>query len=251
MKTLTIRTIIISMLFFCFSIGNGRGWAQTILLEQDVNADTLSPTAGPNMKNYTHSYFRYGFVLGKSDSAGTEIKPGYSNEFTFGVRYKRRVSNFYSLGFDVFYNNINYHLKQDSSKIFPNPVLHKKEKLAYNNFGAEIYNRINFGKRGNIIGNFIDLGGYGEWGFTIKHFYRDELAVAQTGASVRDVTNKRLLYTNNLNYGAAARFGIGRYVIYGKYRLSDIFKEDYLAQTGLNYAELPRIIVGIEIGLLK
>lgn len=222
-----------------------------MLLEQDVNADTVLPSSGPNMKNYTHSYFRYGFVAGSSDSAGADIKPGYSSEFAFGVRYKRRISNFYSLGFDVFYNTINYHLKQDSSKIFPNPVLHKKEKLAYNNFGLELYNRINVGKRGNILGNFVDIGGYGEWGSLIKHFYRDELAVAQTGASVREVTNKRLLYTSNLNYGAVARFGINRYVLYGKYRFSDIIKPGYLSQTGLRYPELPRIIVGIEIGLLK
>lgn len=248
MRTFSIRSIIISAFFSFLFFG---GWAQTVLLEQDVNADTVPPSSGPNMKNYTHSYFRYGFVAGQPDSAGADIKPGYSNEFAFGVRYKRRITNFYSLGFDVFYNNINYHLKQDSSKIFPNPVLHKKEKLAYNNFGIELYNRINFGKRGNIIGNFVDIGGYGEWGFSIKHFYRDELAVAQTGASMIEVTNKRLLYTNNLNYGAVVRIGINRYAFYGKYRVSDIIKSGYLSQTGLNYPEFPRIIVGIEIGLLK
>lgn len=224
--------------------------AQTVLLEEDVNKDTLSPASGPNMKNYTHSYFRYGFVLGKS-TPGAEIKTGNSNEVSFGVRYKRRLANFYALGADFFYNNINYHLKQDSAKIFPTPALHKKEKLAYNNFGLELYNRINFGKRGNIIGNYFDFGGYGEWGFIIKHFYRDELAVAQAGASVREVTNRRLLYTNELNYGAVARIGFNRYSVYGKYRLSDIVKESYLNETGFFYPELPRFIVGVEIGLLK
>lgn len=226
-------------------------FSQTVLLEQDVNADTVPPSSGPNMKSYTHSYFRYGFVVGKSDSAGTEVLPGYSNEFSFGIRHKRKLCNFYSLGFDVFYNNVNFNLKQDSSKLFPNPVLHKKEKLSYNNLGLEIFNRFNIGKRGNVLGNFVDIAGYGEWGFSIKHSYRDKLSIAQAGASVRDVTNKGLLYANNLNYGGIVRLGINRYVIYGKYRLSDIFIDSYLKDTGLQYSEFPRFIVGVEIGLLK
>ncbi len=225
--------------------------AQTILLQEDVIADTMPILTGPNMKNYTHTYSGYGFLLGNSEGKGAEIKPGISNEFIFGVRYKRRICNFYSLGFNVYYSSLNFQFKQDSSKIFPNPVLHDKEKLAYNNAGIELYNRINFGKRGNIIGNFFDFGGYGEWGFNIRHYYRDNFSVAIAGASAVEVKNRGLLYTNKVNYGAAVRVGINRYVIYGKYRFSDLFNKGYLEKTGLTYPELPRLILGLEIGLFK
>lgn len=256
LSVLIIKIRVISIPLFLFSqysiLNTQYLFSQTILMEEDVNADTLPPTFGPNLKNFVHSYFRYGFVAGKSEGAGAEIIPGLSNEFSFGIRYKRKMNNFYALGFDVFYNKINYRLKQISSKVFPDTLHnHIAEKFFYNNFGLEIYNRFNFGKRGNILGNFLDLGGYGEWGFSIKHFFKDDLDTAQTGAKMREITNKKLLYANNLNYGATLRFGMNRFILYGKYRLSDIFKANYLAENKLKYPELPRLIVGLEIGLVK
>lgn len=252
MRTKYFFFSIIVFVLFIFSINKGR--AQSILMEEDVNADTIPLSSGPNMKNFTHTYFRYGFALGKADSAGVEVLPGASAGFTFGIRYKRRFSNFYSLGFDVNYNNINYRLKQDSSKRFPDPVLHDKEKIAFNNLGFELYNRFNFGKRGNILGTFIDLGGYGDWAFSVKHYYKDIPEIASIiGANSVEVTNSRLVFVNPFNYGAGLKIGMNRYVIFAKYRLSNLFKDNFIvAYPALTVnPELPRIIVGIEIGLLK
>lgn len=245
-----IKRFILPALFFFFLSGTFLH-AQAILLEQEVNADTVPMTFGPNARHFLHSVMRYGFIFGNPDASGAATRPFNANEFSVALRYKRRFSNFYSLGFDVLYSVTNYHLKQDSSKRVPNPVLHKKEKIAFNNLGLELFNRFNIGKRGNILGNFMDIGGYGEYGASIRHFYRDEFAAPLAGSSVQEVTNKSLRYVNSLNYGGMIRIGSNRYALVGKYRISDVFKKSYLAPTGLPYPELPRIIVGVELGFIK
>jgi hypothetical protein len=52
-----------------------------------------------------------------------------------------------------------------------------------------------------------------------------------------------LSYFQRLNYGAQVRFGFKKVIFYGQYRLSDMF---YIPE---NFAELPRIIAGIQFSL--
>ena len=236
MKNVTLLVSTLLLINIAFS--------QTVLLEQDVNKDSIPPTFGPNLKHYGHMYVGLGWVLGQSDSAGADIITGSSTDFVVGYRYKRKLSNFYALGFDVNYGVTSFNLKQDSSKILPNQILHDKEKLNTNQLGLILYNRFNFGKRGNYLGRFLDLGAYGNWTFNVKHIYKDRHSIANSAnASATKVINSGLLYTNPINYGVQARIGFNRYVFYGSYRLSDQFKSNFI------YPELPRIIVGFQIGL--
>ncbi len=67
---------------------------------------------------------------------------------------------FYAIGYDIHFSSMNYRLDQkSSSKIVPNNIKHDKEKLRFNNLGIELYNRFNVGRRGDRVGQFIDLGG--------------------------------------------------------------------------------------------
>ena len=94
------------------------------------------------------------------------------------------------------------------------------------------------------MGNYLDLAGYGEWGFNIKHKTRDEHTIANAaGASQTQTTNTGLLYTEAINYGVLARIGFNKIGVYGKYRVSDLFKPSYL------FPELPRITVGLELAV--
>ena len=221
--------------------------AQTILMAEDVNEDTIPDTNGPNLVNYWHTFMGYGLILGNSEGEGARTKPGLSYEFIGGIRYKRRINNTLGVGFDIQYGQHSFNIQQDSAKTLPNSELHDKEKLIYHNLGLTLYTRINFGKRGNTMGNFIDLGAYGDWGYIINHYTKDKHDTALVGASVEEVTLSRLVYTNPINHGVFIRGGISRYVVYAKYRLSNLFKEDYI----IPYTELPRFIVGVEIGLYR
>lgn len=219
-------------------------YGQEILLEQDVQKDTLQAKRGPNLKNYSHVYLGYGFVLGSPQAIGSAIRYGNSTDFNVGFRYKRKITNFYALGFDLGYGLTSYNLKQQEGKILPDTLFHESEKINFNHFGLMLYNRFNFGKRGNIIGNFIDIAAYGNYDFSIKHIYTERYVNPNAAnAHVTKVVNRRLIYTNPFNYGVQARLGFNRFVFYGSYRLSDQFKKEFM------YPELPRLIVGLQIGL--
>jgi len=195
-------------------------------------------------------------VLG-ADAVGSEIKYGSSSDFVYGYRYKRKLSEFYAVGFDIFYHSTAFHLKQGPNKVLPNNILHddkgEKEKLTFHNLSLGLYNRFNFGKRGNYIGNFIDLGARVDWAFSVVHFTKDRYEIANiNNGGVEKTKTAGLVYTKPIYYNVFARFGFNKFVITASYRLSDLFKEDPELYKGYDkYPELPLLIVGVEIGLHK
>lgn len=228
--------------FILLLICSGPAMAQDVLLEQDVNKDTIIPRKGPNYRHYTHLYMGYGAVVGNG-ATGAELKTGNSGQFVFGSRYKLKLTNFYALGLDFSYNVTGYAIKQSNLKILPNKSLHDKENINLNCLSLGFYNRFNFGKRGNSIGNFLDIGAYGDWVFAANHEYVDNYSTANSVyAKKTKVKNTRLQYVNSINYGLNARIGLGRYIAFGQYRLSDLFESSYL------YPELPKLIIGLQIG---
>ena len=227
-------------------------FGQDVLLEQDVNKDTIPQTHGPNLKHYSQFYIGYGFIAGETGGPGADIKYGASDQGMFGYRYKRRISNFYAIGYELNYNVLSFHLDDAKGKVFPTPTVYDKEKLVLHNLGLGLYNRFNFGRRGNHLGKYLDLGVYGDWSFDSKYIakYEQDSVNALGGKQVKMVV-KDLDYLNKIHYGVTARFGINRFMLFGSYRLSDIFKEDYQQTvTKLDgYAELPRMVFGLQIGL--
>jgi len=215
-------------------------FAQDVLLKQDVAADSVKTKFGPNRSHYRHFYVGYGLIIGEPDKAGSAVNYG-SNTFTIGFRFKQKVCNLYSVGFNIAYTSYTYRLKQDSNKTVPNSMLHDKEHLSINTVGVGLYNRFNFGRRGDRIGKFVDLGVHADWVFGGKHFTSDK----QDNGNIIETTIKRLKYFNNYQYGAFVNIGFNRYVFTAVYRLSDLFEKSY------TYSELPRLTVGIQIGFHK
>jgi hypothetical protein len=226
-------------------IFSANSFSQAPVIEENVPKKTKEPRRGPNQKIYTHGFIGYGFILGGGEGSGGAINYGKSGGWTFGIRRKRKLSNFYAIGFELFYNVNTFSLKQDSSKLLPNAVLHNSEHIRTNELGLSFYNRFNFGKRGNRIGNFIDLGAYGAWVVGASHTYYDKHPIVNNAnASNTTVTNKGLIYVSDFNYGAQARLGFNRIVFFGNYRLSQLFNGKIAA-----YPELPRLSLGLQIGL--
>ena len=216
--------------------------AQTALLDVDVAADTVPDRFGPNLPHYVHWYTGIGFLMGPGTGDSLEVLPGFSYQAMIGFRYKRKITSWYSLGIDASYTNIRYRFEQDSSKNFPNRNLHEREVLVNNNLMGELFQRINYTKRGNIIGNYVDMGVYANYGFAFRHRYVDkpEQPTAD-GAEVVRVVNRRLNYVNPLNYGVRGRIGFSYWSIFGQYRLSNLLKENR------GFGELPRLTIGIEV----
>ena len=236
----------------CLFVFLPAAFSQNVVLEQDVNKDTVQQTNGPNLKHFSQFYVGYGLVAGETDGSGADIKYGASDQWMVGYRYKRKISNFYALGYELNYNAYTFVLDDSKDKLFPTSVSYDKEKLVLHNLGLVLYNRFNFGRRGNHLGKYLDLGAYGDWSFDSKYIAKYELDSANAfGAKKIKMISKDLQYLNKIHYGVLARFGINRFMVFGSYRLSDIFKDEYQQSNEniLGYPELPRMVFGLQIGI--
>lgn len=241
------KIFLILLIFFPLTV-----FSQTVLLHEDVRKlDFQMPSSGPNYKNFHQLYLNYLLIIPMNDDAEIETNGGESGIFSIGWRYKRKLSEWFALGTGFSYANAQYSIKQYVGKQIPNSITHDKEKLKYNNLNLEFYIRFNFGKRGNIIGKFIDLGAFGGYAVGVKHFYEDKADKNSPPAYAGKikVDEKKLNYVSRLNYGLTARMGVNRWVINVSYRLSDLLTDDYKATVANVY--FPRWAIGFELGLHK
>lgn len=215
-------------------------FSQEILLKQDVKADTVRPSFGPNLKNYLHGYLGLGFPF-FTNEAVKYTKPGLSIDINGGIRYKRKITNYVAVGLDLGLYLDAYKLKQSKEKVVPDTVSNDKEKLQFSSVSSSAFVRINVGRRGNYMGNYLDLGAYGSWNYIKKHKAVNENA---EGEKVKVLTS-RLHYIEDFSYGFLSRLGNGRYALTAHYRISDLFKARY------SMPELPRLMIGFEFGLFK
>lgn len=207
---------------------------------RDIEKLTLKKR-GPNLDHYGHLYLGYGFIIGESERDSAEIIDGKSSAFSLGWLSKWRISRWYELGFDVTYHLSSYHIDQDSSKIVPNRVLHKKEKIVFNNIQVQPFQRIKLRNRYHSTGMFIDFGGYFGYNYRVKNQTVERDRHPQAGRT--KTVHLRLKYTEDFEYGAFARIGFNRLMIYGRYRFSELFT----TKSGL--PDLPIYQVGIMIGI--
>jgi hypothetical protein len=222
---------------------------QTVLLEEKVSAnDFKKPTEGPNFRHFGHLFIGLGFYIPQGKDLEIETKPGSTTSFEFGWRYKLKLTNWFAMGTGINYVNDIFNLKQVETKVVPLDTLHSKERIRFNNIGSEFYVRLNFGKRGNIIGKFIDLGVYANWAFAINHMYQDKYdSQLPYQAGSQRVILYHLKYVERFNYGLKARIGVNRYILTASYRLSELLDSEYREQVG-NYF-FPKLSIGLEIGL--
>jgi hypothetical protein len=122
--------------------------------------------------------------------------------------------------------------------VLPNRITHEEEKFVFNNIELEVFNRINFGKRGDIVGFYIDFGPY------INYVFSARFKTFENSDNIKTVY-KNLDYTSPYEIGIKARLGIDRYNLFASYRLSDMFIKKY------NYPELSKLIIGLQIGFFK
>lgn len=206
---------------------------------------------GPNGTNFLHSHFSLGFMLPPSEGDGADILYGKSHTFTYGIRYKLRLADFFALGAGINYTYQAWHMDQNDTKVIPDTILKDKEKILTNNLGGDVYLRFNIGKRKNTVGNYIDLGAYGEWayGSSWKVTNDQEDPNDPLGFEYTTGTAYKLNFIEKINYGLQARIGYGKFVLFGKYRMSDIFTREF--KDAVSDSEYPRLIIGLELGLHK
>lgn len=214
--------------------------AQRVLLRADVAEDTLYSGYGPNRAFYNHLYVGYLPVVGR-DAPGAALRFGHSAEFMLGMRNKVRLSETFSTGLDLRFVRLVYALAQTADKRLPTPALHHRESLSLSQAQLEGFVRLNVGARGNVIGRYLDLTGWGGWVLATAHHTEDR---PPTGPRRVQRVERGLPYLQRWPYGAGVRLGTSRYALVARRRFSRTFT------AGSPYPELPRWTVGVELGWL-
>lgn len=219
------------------------GRAQRVLLRADPATDTLAGRYGPGRAFYQHLYLGYAPVVGAAAGPGAPLRYPQSGELFAGVRTKWRVSGAAAVGIDARFAYLRYQLRQTSGKQVPGPQPHYREALSLTQLQLEPFGRLSFGRRGNVVGHYLDLSGWGSWAPTTAHTYEDRPGTGQGGRTlVREV---RPAYLHRWHWGAGARLGSGRYALLARYRLSSTFG----GAAPATYPELPRWLLGLEVGV--
>lgn len=218
--------------------------AQRVLLRADVADDTTFSDVGPNRAYFAHFFLGYAVVAGQPARPGADLRFGSSAELYLGLRLKRRLSQTAAVGLDLRYARLSYHLQQNSQKLLPTPAPHYRESLALPQFQTDVFLRLNYGRRGNSIGRYVDVLGWGGWVAGSRHSYEDR--PGPNGTNKQLVTERGLPYLARWPYGVGARVGIRRLALVGRYRLSDTFTGEARRQ----YPEMPRWLVGVEFSWL-
>ena len=226
-------TIFASLLILSMGV-----FAQEEILEMNPAVDTIEPVQGPNRKHFVHPFMSFGLCIDAGET-GAQVKQPRVDQFSLGIRYKRRVAEHFAWGWDLAYNVNDFSLKQNLIKTTPDTFLYDRQRMIFYNAQVGLYVRINYGKRGNTLGKYIDFAGYGDAVFAHTLFTKYHLLDNSVVRSRRS----GLGYFQRLNYGAQVRIGFKKIIIYGQYRLSDMFYKPE------NFAELPRIIAGIQFSL--
>jgi len=215
--------------------------AQQVLVQANVADDTVKTTFGPNRRLFGHGYLGYGLLAGPA-GPGAGLRYGLgSMELRGGGRFKIRLTQTLAVNLDLGYAYLRYELAQNNQKIVPTPALHRRESLGLHQVYSEASVRVNAGRRGNAVGCYLDLLAGGAWVAATNHTTADEPA---PGIRSVETTETGLPYLRRWTGGVGARFGLDRYALTGRCRLSSAFGADYAA-----WPELPRWLVGVEIGL--
>ncbi|MCI1187419.1 hypothetical protein MON38_08300 [Hymenobacter sp. DH14] len=215
--------------------------AQQVLVQANVADDTVKTTFGPNRRWFGHGYVALGLVAGPAE-AGARLRDGLTSlEARVGGRLKLRLSQSVALCGDLAYAFLRYDLAQEAGKLVPAPTLHQRESLALHQVVSEVALRLNFGRRGNAVGSYLDLLAGGSWAAATRHRTED---VPAPGIGSVETTESGLPYLRRFGGSAGARLGFDRYALAARYRFSPAFASSYAA-----WPELPRWVIGVEVGL--
>jgi len=228
---LNIALFILLFISFNFS-------AQEILFEKDPAIDSTIEKTGPNRKHFWHPFMSLGFAIDAGEKGATVVQPNL-DQFVLGFRYKRRINNTFAVGFEFSYTNYGFSIKQNNQKTTPDTSVNQRQRLFFYDLQLSPYFRINFGKRGNVLGKYFDIAPYYETVIAFTEFSKYKLPDGSVVRARRSGVN----YFQRFNYGIQARIGLKKIIFFGQYRISNAFYGDK------NLAEIPRITAGVQLVL--
>jgi hypothetical protein len=226
---------------FCIVYSTLKTQAQsTVLFEHKT--DSLPDKWGPNRKYYSSIAISIGACFASKHQ-------GLHNNFSFpqlgvGYKFKQKLNTTFSMTYHGGFSYKDYNLVGDN--LFPDQFYygihktHANEHMGLINTNGEINVRVNFDpNRGDILGNYLEIGMYG------SYLLYDETVIKDNGPGKMVIKTHYIHspFFNPAQYGFNARLGHNGLALEFNYRLSNIFYAPYQAP------ELSRYIFGLHFGL--
>ena len=194
-------------------------FAQSVMLEQHVDQDTVSRSFGRNRKHFAGTFMGFGTILGDTEGdSSVSMRQGRSSFFQYGGYYKLKLSKTFSLGGSGSYRYTKFDLGVTGDQVYNRLVTH--EAL------AECALRTNYGRRGDFIGNYLEIGVSGDYAFIDKNKVKTKPDDPDLTYQTRKLVFSNLSYIEKLNYSAHVRLGFNKWVLTADYRLSDIINDN-------------------------
>ena len=244
-----MRSICISylVLLCCTSV-----LGQEPIHSREVRTEPQKELTGPNTDYYQHGVFSFGYSIPMDESDSLQTRVGGSFMLEYGTRGKVKVNEWFAGVWDLSYHRMRYEIQQDSMmNLLGLGTEYEKQFLVRHSLQAGIGFRINFGKRGNTLGKYLDLAGYGSWAFgnRMRIITEDEPTQGNFGSREQDLQFERLTFLDPLEYGVNTRVGLNKVIFWGRYRLSDIFRADAAFNNGRQLPNIMPLAVGIQFAL--
>ncbi len=226
-------------------------FAQRDVLNENVDDYTVfqKQKFGANGKYFAYNYFQLGFYTPAITGNQYDINYGQSFIISYGYKFKLKIFRFLAIGSDLSYSIHNYNLDKNFIFLFDQ---NQKEKLTVSTFGTELFFRLNFGKTGNSLGKYLDLGAYGAYNFSNNYIIK----IHHSNPTFMQAKNERFEYKNidlieKIQYGAICRIGINKFSLLFKYRFSDLLKDNIFSiyMNMVPYNDMPKFSAGFEYSL--
>ncbi len=210
--------------------------AQTEILKIDVDTSSAESQFGPNRRHFVHTFISLGLHTQIPVSGNYNFpRSAYSS---FGVLYKLKLSNYFSTGVTLSFENSSIRLAKDRPVTFPDSIRHNKETLQQFALSGSGYLRINLEKRGNSIGKYFDLGIGGLLQTAASYQYEEPLQ----GKEVREVKIRHYGMLRPSNWYLYTALGVNNFALIARYRMQSFFVDNS------GFPEAPPIMIGFSWG---
>jgi len=256
-KYSSLKNKITSVAILFLVVVNLQTNAQNTVLKKNVakqNERNERALESPNGKFFTSTFYGVSFILPVMENDSMAIRNNLSShQLYFGSRYKLKLNEYFALGADLLYMRHAFRIKQDSStNLLSLGQLNNKQRLAFHNLGLGIHLRINFNKRGDYLGKYLDLGAESQYVIGERLFTRNNVDPnLNGGASTIRLNQSKLDYTESLQHFVVVRLGWSKILLSARYRISDIFIASGNINGGSQLPELPRFSIGLEMNVWK
>lgn len=206
--------------------------AQQEKMGKDVDSQFERQKMGPNAAHYISSGIQLGLLLplAMNDSLESAFA---SSQIALHLKYKRRLSQVWAATLEAQIAREVFLIKTDSTRHLLSPEgPHDVQKLILNKVGIGAGLRLNYGKRGQHLGNYLEFQAMTDYTFDHRLFMQDKVDPGLNGgSSLIKERRKQLDYLEKFQFYGVFRLGFNHFDIGLRYRFSELFKEsDYINQ---------------------